>query len=67
MSPNRQSRRASWDTASSGFRRIEISWDLWGFLAAEASRRAGRAPSPRGRRRWTRWPVAGADRWCLAL
>jgi hypothetical protein len=32
MSPNRQSRWATWGTVSSGFRKIEIGWDLWGML-----------------------------------
>jgi hypothetical protein len=32
MSPNLGSRWTRWGTVSSGFREIEIGWDLWGML-----------------------------------
>jgi len=46
MSPNLESRWTTWGTVSSGFREIEIGWDLWGFLPHFL-------PQPRAHRRET--------------
>jgi hypothetical protein len=47
MSPNRQSRWATWGTVSSGFREIGIGWNRLGSVGLLAPFLAPAAPSPR--------------------